>query len=63
MIRADEAFWEPAGDVIHYQAANNLTGARSSFVVVMMCLPGEPMLTVVSADELAQRRDRRFPRG
>jgi quercetin dioxygenase-like cupin family protein len=62
VIRAGEAFWEPGGDVIHYQAANNLRDARSSFVVVMMCLPGEPMLTLVSADELAQRRDRRFPR-
>jgi hypothetical protein len=63
VIRAGDAFWEPGGDVIHYQAANNLKGALSSFVVVMVCLPDEPMLTLVSADELAQRRDRRFPRG
>jgi quercetin dioxygenase-like cupin family protein len=63
VIRAGEAFWEPGGDVIHYQAANNLKDAQSSFVVVMTCLPGAPMLTLVGQDELAQRRDRRFPRG
>jgi quercetin dioxygenase-like cupin family protein len=62
VIRAGQAFWEPGGDVIHYQAANNLKDARSRFVVVMMCVPGQPMLTLVSEDELAQRRDRRFPR-
>jgi quercetin dioxygenase-like cupin family protein len=62
VIRAGESFWEPGGDVIHYQAANNLKDASSRFVVVMMCLPGERMLTLVSPDELAQRRDRRFPR-
>jgi quercetin dioxygenase-like cupin family protein len=61
VIRAGESFWEPGGDVIHYQAANNLKEASSRFVVVMMCLPGERMLTLVSPDELAQRRDRRFP--
>jgi quercetin dioxygenase-like cupin family protein len=63
VIRAGEAFWEPGGDVIHYQAANNLKDSQSSFVVVMMCSPGEPMVSLVSADELAQRRERRFPRG
>jgi len=62
VIRAGEAFWEPGGDVIHYQAANHLTTQWSRFVVVMMCLPGQPMLTLVDADELAARRDRRAPR-
>jgi len=62
VIRAGEAFWEPGGDVIHYQAANHLTARWSRFVVVMMCLPGQPMLTLVDADELAARRDRRAPR-
>jgi len=51
------------GDVIHYQAANNLKDAQSSFIVVMTCLPGAPMLTLVGPDELARRRDRRFHRG
>jgi len=62
VIRAGEAFWEPGGDVIHYQAANHLSDARSRFLVVMIGVPGEPMLTLVSAGELAERRDRRAPR-
>ena len=62
VIRAGEAFWEPGGDVIHYQAANHLTGAWSRFLVVMIGVPGQPMLTLVSAAELAARGDRRAPR-
>ncbi len=62
VIRAGEAFWEPGGDVIHYQAANNLSDRWSRFVVVMFCVPGEPMLSYVDDDELAARRDRRAPR-
>ncbi|MGW0203210.1 cupin domain-containing protein [Nonomuraea sp. NPDC003201] len=63
VIRAGEAFWEPGGDVIHYQAANNLPDTWSRFVVVMLCAPGEPMLTLVGEEELERRRDRRAPRG
>lgn len=62
VIKEGEAFWEPGGDVIHYQAANNLDDAWTKFVVVMAGVPGEPMLTFVDADELEQRRDRRAPR-
>ena len=62
VIRAGEAFWEPGGDVIHYQAANNLSDAWSRFVVTMIGVPGEPMLTLVSGHELAERRGRRAPR-
>jgi len=62
VIPVGEAFWEPGGDVIHYQAANNLSDAWSRFVVTMIGVPGEPMLTLVSDDELAERRDRRAPR-
>ena len=62
VIHAGEAFWEPGGDVIHYRAANHLSDARSKFLVVMIGIPGEPMLTLVSAEELAERRDRRAPR-
>ena len=61
VIRAGEAFWEPGGDVIHYQAANRLSHAWSRFIVVMIAIPGEPMLTLVSADELEQRRSWRAP--
>jgi quercetin dioxygenase-like cupin family protein len=59
VVKAGEAFWEPGGDVIHYQAANNLADSWSRFVVVMMGVPGEPMLTLVSEAELAARRHRR----
>ena len=62
IIRAGEAFWEPGGDVIHYQDGNNLADAWSRFVVVMMMVPGKPMVTLVDADELERRRDRRAPR-
>ncbi|WP_336216299.1 cupin domain-containing protein [Nonomuraea sp. LPB2021202275-12-8] len=62
VIRAGEAFWEPGGDVIHYQDGNNRTDSWSRFVVTMMGEPGKPMLVVVDDEELAQRRDRRAPR-
>ncbi|HEX3791077.1 MAG TPA: cupin domain-containing protein [Pseudonocardiaceae bacterium] len=62
IIRAGEAFREPGGDVIHYQAANNLAEQWTRFVVVMTGMPGEPMLTLVDDDELKRRRDRRAPR-
>jgi len=60
VIGAGEAFWEPGGDVIHYRAANNLEDRRSRFVVVMIGVPGEPMLTFVDAEELEARKDRRY---
>jgi quercetin dioxygenase-like cupin family protein len=60
VVRPGDTFWEPGGDRIHYQAANE-TGEWSRFVVVMGCKAGEPMLTFVEADELEARRDRRHP--
>ena len=62
ILRAGESFWEPGGDLIHYQAANNLADGWTRFVVVMVGVPGEPMLTLVDADELDARRHRRAPR-
>jgi quercetin dioxygenase-like cupin family protein len=62
VIRAGEAFWEPGGDVIHYQDGNNRTDSRSRFLVTMLCVPGQPMVTLVDDDELAQRAHRRAPR-
>jgi quercetin dioxygenase-like cupin family protein len=62
VVRAGEAFWEPGGDTIHYQAANHREDAWVRFVAVMICVPGQPMLTLVDADELAARADRRAPR-
>lgn len=62
VIRAGETFWEPGGDVIHYQAANNLADRWSRFLVVMLCAPGQEMLVYVDDEELEQWRDRRPPR-
>lgn len=62
VIRQGEAFWEPGGSVIHYRAANNLADGRTKFLAVMMCVPGQEMLTYVSADELAERAHLRHPR-
>ncbi|QNE18752.1 cupin domain-containing protein [Kribbella qitaiheensis] len=59
VIHAGEAFWEPGGDLIHYQAANNLPDRPTRFVIVMLGVPGEPMLTLVAAAELETRRHRR----
>lgn len=62
VIKAGETFWEPGGDVIHYQDGNNRTDSWSRFLVTMMCAPGQPMLTLVDDEELAQRQQLRAPR-
>ncbi|MFC7760238.1 cupin domain-containing protein [Catellatospora bangladeshensis] len=62
VVRAGEAFWEPGGDVIHYQDGNHRDDVRLRFTVTMLCEPGKPMLTLVDEEELVQRRDRRAPR-
>jgi quercetin dioxygenase-like cupin family protein len=62
LIKAGEAFWEPGGDLIHYRAANNLPDAWSRFVVVMICAPGQDMMTFPDAEELAARAHLRAPR-
>lgn len=61
IVKAGETFWEPGGDVIHYQDANNLADESTTFVVTMLCVPGEPMLTLVSEQELSSRSARRVP--
>jgi quercetin dioxygenase-like cupin family protein len=61
VVRAGEAFWEPGGDVIHYQDGNNRDDIRLRFVVMMLCEPGKPMLALVDDKELAERKDRRAP--
>lgn len=62
VLKAGDALFEPGGDVIHYQGANNLPDAQSQLVVTMFAAPGTPILTVVSAEELAARRHLRAPR-
>jgi quercetin dioxygenase-like cupin family protein len=60
-IRAGEAFSEPGGDVVHWQAANLRAGEWTRFVVVMVCAPDVPMLTYLSEEEAAQRQSLRHP--
>lgn len=62
VVRAGETFWEPGGDVIHYQDGNARTDATCRFVVTMLCAPGMPMLTLVDEEELAHRAHLRAPR-
>ncbi len=56
VLRAGDAFWGPGGDVIHYQDANNRTDIPCSFVLTMLCVPGQPMREWVTAAELEQRK-------
>lgn len=62
VVRAGETFWEPGGDVIHYQDGNKLLDAETAFVVMLFGVAGEPVHIPVSAEELEDRRDRRAPR-
>ena len=55
ILKAGDALFEPGGDVIHLQGGNNLADAQSQLVVTMFAPPGSPVLTFVSAEELAER--------
>ena len=61
VIRAGEAFWEPGGDVVHYSNANNRDDMRCRYTVTMLGAPGQPMLTLVDAEELEARKHLRVP--
>lgn len=63
VLKAGDAFWEPGGDVIHYQDANNRSDIPLRFLVTMLCAPGQPMLVLVDDEEIAARQDRRVPAG
>jgi quercetin dioxygenase-like cupin family protein len=62
VLKAGDAVFEPGGDVIHLQGGNNLPDAQSQLVVTMFAPPGTPVLTVVSEEELAERRHLRVAR-
>ncbi|KOV74250.1 cupin [Streptomyces sp. AS58] len=62
VIKAGEAFWEPGGDVIHYQGANNLSDGETIYMATILGVPGQPVVIPVSAEELEARKDRRAPR-
>ncbi|WP_245627978.1 hypothetical protein [Actinomadura oligospora] len=63
VVRAGEAFWEPGGDVIHYQDGNARDDVPVRFLVTMFCDPEKPMVVLVDEAELAQRAHLRGPRG
>lgn len=58
-IREGEAFWEPGGDVVHYEDSNALADAETEFVVTLMVPPGEEILTLLDEAEIAKRAPRR----
>jgi quercetin dioxygenase-like cupin family protein len=62
VVESGGTFWEPGGDVIHYQDGNALSDAQTKFVVTMVCAPGQPMLTLVDEEELKERAHLRAPR-
>ena len=56
VLRAGDTFWEPGGDVIHYQDGNNRTDSPVRYTVTMRCGPGQPMVALVEEEELGRRR-------
>ena len=54
-IVAGEAFWEPGGDVVHYQAANLEAKRWTRFIAVCICAPGVDMITMLEPEEIAAR--------
>lgn len=62
VIKAGEAFWEPGGDMVHWQAANNLTSHPTTFLAVMICAPDREMLTYLTPEEIAGHQHLRAPR-
>ncbi|MER8029235.1 cupin domain-containing protein [Streptomyces bauhiniae] len=56
VLHAGEAFWEPGGDIIHYQDANHRDDVPLRFLATLICEPGKPLLELVTDEELAERR-------
>jgi quercetin dioxygenase-like cupin family protein len=60
-IIAGEAFWEPGGDVVHYQVSNLDAETWTRFVAVCICAPGVDMITMLEPDEILARDHLRHP--
>jgi quercetin dioxygenase-like cupin family protein len=60
-IIAGEAFWEPGGDVVHYQMRNLEATGWTRFVAVCICAPGVDMITMLEPQEIAARDSLRHP--
>jgi len=61
LIDPGQAFSEPGGEVVHWQAANALDHCWTRFIAVMVCAPGMPMLTFLDDNEIARRQPLRHP--
>ena len=62
-ITAGEAFWEPGGDVVHYQTRNLEPTGWSRFLAVCICAPDVDMITMLEPQEIASRDSVRHPSG
>jgi quercetin dioxygenase-like cupin family protein len=60
-IVAGEAFWEPGGDVVHYQMRNLDATGWTRFLAVCICAPGVDMITMLGPEEIASRDSLRHP--
>jgi quercetin dioxygenase-like cupin family protein len=60
-IVAGEAFWEPGGDVVHYQMRNLDASGWSRFLAVCICAPGVDMITMLEPREILSRDPLRHP--
>ena len=60
-IVAGEAFWEPGGDVVHYQMRNLDATGWSRFLAVCICAPGVDMITMLEPREILSRDALRHP--
>jgi len=60
-IIAGEAFWEPGGDVVHYQMKNLEATAWTRLVAICICAPGVDMITMLEPEEIMSRDSLRHP--
>jgi quercetin dioxygenase-like cupin family protein len=60
-IAAGEAFWEPGGEVVHYQMRNLVAAEPSSFLALCICAPGVDMITMLEPHEIDARDALRHP--
>jgi quercetin dioxygenase-like cupin family protein len=58
---AGQAFWEPGGDVVHYQMRNLDATGWTRFVAVCLCAPGVDMITMLEREEIMSRDSLRHP--
>lgn len=54
-IIAGEAFWEPGGDVVHYQMRNLEATSWTRVLAVCLCAPDVDMITMLEPQEIVER--------